>query len=107
MVSLSDVKLYLRIDTDDEDNLLNNLIDTAESYLRDAIDDFDNTYALADTEWKAKADQAELFLVCDWYENRLPKASVVGSSVSLLITQLQLHTESNLADTEGDTNEAG
>ena len=91
MATLEQVKLYLRIDTNDEDALLNNLISTAESYMQGAVDDFDSTYALSDAEWKAKADQCELLLIADWYENRLAKERPVASAVSLLLAQLQLH----------------
>ena len=91
MATIEQVKLYLRIDTNDEDTLLNDLRSRAESYMQDAVDDFSSTYANASAEWKAKADQCELLLIADWYENRLAKERPVASAVSLLLTQLQLH----------------
>lgn len=95
MATLEQVKLYLRIDTDDEDSLLNDLRNSAESYMQDAVDDFSSTYATASESWKAKADQCELLLISDWYENRLAQGRPVSSAVSLLLSQLQLHEVAN------------
>lgn len=87
-MTLNDVKLYLRIDGTNEDNLINELITASESYMRDAISDFDDKKA--DPEWLAKAEQAQRLLIADWFENRLPTARPANAAVTLIITQLQL-----------------
>ena len=41
ILTLIEVKQFLRIDYDDEDNFLELCIQNAEEYIRDAVDDFD------------------------------------------------------------------
>jgi len=63
IVNLNEVKQFLRVDTNDDDILINTLIAGAEQYLYNATGKiFDNTKALA-----------KLFcmvLIVDWYDNR-------------------------------------
>lgn len=89
-MELNDVKLFLRVDGNNEDILINDLIKTAHSYMAGAVDNFDEKYQNADDRWKAKADQAMRLLIADWYENRLAVGRPEMSAVALLITQLQL-----------------
>lgn len=89
-MTLSDVKLFLRVDGDSEDILINDLMNAADNYLAGAIDNFDEKYQNADNNWKAKADQAKRLLIADWYENRLAVGRPEMSAITLLITQLQL-----------------
>ena len=69
MVTLEEVKLYLRIDTDFEDNLIEGLLEVAEGYLRDGVTDFDINYA-RDEEYAKKADLLTKVLVAELYNNR-------------------------------------
>ena len=46
MLDLEKVKLYLRIDLDVEDSLITNLISVAESYLQDAVTDYEKNYSI-------------------------------------------------------------
>ena len=69
MVTLEEVKLYLRIDTDFEDNLIEGLLEVAEGYLRDGVTDFDINYA-RDEKYAKKADLLTKVLVAELYNNR-------------------------------------
>ena len=69
MVTLEEVKLYLRIDTDFEDNLIEGLLEVAEGYLRDGVTDFDINYA-RDEKYAKKADLLKKVLVAELYNNR-------------------------------------
>lgn len=84
------MKLFLRVDGNEEDTLIQNLIQASEAYLEDAIDDFQTKYNEKGELWRAKADLARKLLIADWFENRLPTTTPPQASVSLLIVQLQL-----------------
>lgn len=84
IVSLDEVKNWLRIDFSEDDALLTTLISAAEEYLKNATGKtFDNTN-----------DLAKLFclvLITDWYENRemIGKASEkVRQTVESMVAQL-------------------
>jgi len=63
VVSLDEAKLYLRVDSADEDALISTLIEASEEYLRNATGrEFDEGNRLAKLFCLA--------LVTDWYENR-------------------------------------
>ena len=66
MISVSDAKEYLRIDTDDEDRLIASLIITAtefvQSVMRKTLDEFDKI--------PESVNQAVLFTIATLYENR-------------------------------------
>lgn len=70
-VSLSDVKLYLRIDGDAEDSLLQACMAAAESYLVSAVSDYRANYE-ASADYAAKADLVSLALISEMYRNRDP-----------------------------------
>lgn len=65
MVQLEDVKQYLRLDTDDEDNLLNMCIASAEQYVKDYT-------GLTDEEIAEKKTlvMATMAVIADMYEMR-------------------------------------
>lgn len=89
-MELSEIKLYLRIDSDDEDALLTTLKTAAEAYLLNAgvRQTYDNKlYCLV-----------VQMLVGHWYENR--NTVLIGSisktleySLSAIITQLKYLSE--------------
>ena len=89
-MTLNDVKIYLRVDNTVEDEFISSLMSAAESYLEDAVDNFQAKKLTKGPSWVAKAEQAERLLINDWYENRQAKERPVCSAVALLITQLQL-----------------
>lgn len=42
-MKLEDIKIYLRIDGDEEDGLLNTMMAAGEEYIRSAVGAYDNT----------------------------------------------------------------
>lgn len=60
------VKQYLRLDYDD--SLIDNFILISESYLKDAIDNFDKK--IKNEQFKAKAEMVQLVLIQELYDNR-------------------------------------
>jgi uncharacterized phage protein (predicted DNA packaging) len=71
ILTLEEVKTWLRVDGDDEDALIGMLVGAAETYLHNAVDvEFDGTNQLAKLYC--------LVLCADWYENR----DLIGSQPS-------------------------
>ena len=62
-MTVSDVKLYMRIDYDDDDNLITSLVSSAKSIIQDKTG---KTYDEADELWNLAIKQ----LVSHWYDNR-------------------------------------
>jgi len=65
LVTLEEAKLWLRVDGDDEDSIIANLLDEAEEKLRDAVGEA--------WEWVREKQQARTFIlayVADRYEHR-------------------------------------
>lgn len=96
MLTLTDVKTALRIDSDVDDFLLNRYMKSAESYMRGAIDDYDELRAeSAFTEadaFNAKADIVELAIVTELYEHRVTNEKQTApftTIISRMLTQLQ------------------
>jgi len=90
-MTLEQVKDYLRIDGDEDDNVLPLMMQAAEEFVINAVGTFD--------ESKARAKMLYLAAMQDIYENRtLTSTSTQGYSVSSnatlmmrsLITQLQI-----------------
>lgn len=68
-VTVADLKKYLRIDYADEDDLLENFLSTAESYLSNAITDYAEHYA-ADEKFQTQVDFLKMVIVSEQYNNR-------------------------------------
>nr|DAJ64711.1 MAG TPA: head tail connector [Caudoviricetes sp.] len=86
------VKQYLRLDY--EDSLVDNFILISESYLKDAIDNFDKK--IKNEQFKAKAEMVQLVLIQELYDNRnqAKKDSTDFSYViRSMISQLQYWSE--------------
>jgi uncharacterized phage protein (predicted DNA packaging) len=94
-MTIYDVKNYLRVDTDDDDTLINTLMEAADSYLQGAVDNYTETYDKAGIKWQSKADLAKKLLIADWYEHREAVERPVSPSIRLLLTQLQLEGVKN------------
>ena len=79
---LEEIKNYMRIDEDYDDNLINSLIESANRYMVNAgVKNFENDlYKLAIK-----------MLVLHWYENRevIGEAKKLAFSLDNIITQLQ------------------
>lgn len=86
------VKQYLRLDYDD--SLIDNFILISESYLKDAIDNFDKK--IKNEQFEAKAEMVQLVLIQELYDNRnqAKKDSTDFSYViRSMISQLQYWSE--------------
>lgn len=86
------VKQYLRLDY--EDSLVDNFILISESYLKDAIDNFDKK--IKNEQFKAKAEMVQLVLIQELYDNRnqAKKDSTDFSYIiRSMISQLQYWSE--------------
>ena len=92
MLTLTDVKTALRIDSNIDDALLDMYMNAAESYLRDAITDYDALRAeSANTEensFNAKADVVQIAIVAEMYEHRNRDAQF-SNIIRYMINQLQ------------------
>lgn len=110
MLTLTDVKTALRIDSEVDDAFLDRAMQTASSYMRGAIDDYDKKRAMsADTEtdnFGNKADMCELAIVSELWEHRTAGTKESFTPiVRYLINQLQHDAEFVVEqdDTDGDT----
>nr|DAJ49426.1 MAG TPA: head tail connector [Caudoviricetes sp.] len=86
------VKQYLRLDY--EDSLVDNFILISESYLKDAIDNFDKK--IKNEQFKAKAEMVQLVLIQELYDNRSQaKKDTTDFSyvIRSMISQLQYWSE--------------
>ena len=86
------VKQYLRIDY--EDSLVDDFILISESYIENAIDNFDKK--IKNEQFKAKAEMVQLVLIQELYDNRnqAKKDSTDFSYViRSMISQLQYWSE--------------
>lgn len=86
------VKQYLRLDYDD--SLIDNFILISESYLKDAIDNFDKK--IENEQFKAKAEMVQLVLIQELYDNRnQAKKDTTDFSyvIRSMISQLQYWSE--------------
>ena len=90
-VTLDQLKNYLRVDIDDDDELLTKQLEVATDYLKGAVSNFDANYA-AYEEFANKADQLKMVLVAEFYQNRDNENSGFGYAVKSLIAQLQYFT---------------
>lgn len=89
ILTLKEVKDYLRIDYDDDDLLLQSLLVATMDYLRDAINGFDKKSTKEKFIKRAKI--LACVLVQDWYDNREQKESKdLSYTARSLLTQLQV-----------------
>lgn len=69
MVTIEKAKLYLRIDGDEENELIQDLLTTAESYLDNAITNYAELYQTSE-KFSVQADMLKLVIVAENYYNR-------------------------------------
>ena len=67
-VTIEKLKQYLRIDSDYEDELLQDFLNTANSYLQGAISNFNFNYQYED--FANKADILQMTIAAELYQNR-------------------------------------
>lgn len=89
-MTLSDVKLYLRVDGNAEDTLITQLMSVADGYMSDAVTSY-STYYGNDDGYTARADMAKLAIIADLYENRnVETPQSFSRTVQSIINQLNL-----------------
>lgn len=87
-LTLKDVKTYLRVDSEVEDELLIRLMTVAENNIRDAVTDYDAK--AADAAFLAKSEMCQLLIISDLYENReLGTVKDYGYTIRSMLSQLQ------------------
>lgn len=95
MIQASDVKSYLRIDYNEDDNFIADVIQTGYDYLADAIEDFAVLYS-DDSEFTRKADMWVLTQWCppmyDQREGMLTEKDIkLNYAARAMLTQLQMY----------------
>ena len=95
MIQASDVKAYLRIDYNDDDNFIADVIQTGYDYLADAIDNFSELYE-ADTVFSRKADMWVMTQWCppmyDQREGMLTDKDIkLNYAARAMLTQLPMY----------------
>lgn len=92
MLTLDIVKQHLRIDGDSEDSYIaDTLMTYAAGYCRSAIDDFDTRYA-ASKDFARLADELQLIIIAERYDDRSNFEWKPDNSATILIGQLQYTT---------------
>ena len=90
-LTLEEVKLYLRVDNEEEDNLIETLVDSAYSYMNNAVDSFNDKYEKEN--FKSMCDIIILTLITEWYDTRIyskdDRKDKVSHIVTAMIQQLQ------------------
>ncbi len=93
IITLEEVKVYARIDMEDDDSLLETLIESAEEYLKNATG---KEYPEIDVEGNQISYALEKIylqlLIAYWYEKRTP-AGGVGEDFSYMTKSLMLQLQ--------------
>ena len=99
-ITLNDVKVYLRIDTDAEDALLNKLMAVSMATLTGAVDNYDLLITLK-PQLAEKGDMVQLSMIADLYENRNLEGQAPQAYSRIVETMIhQLQYESDLSAEE-------
>ena len=94
MISVDQVKDYLRIPYEEDDAYIESVIGQGYSYIRDAVDDFDVIYA----EDAAFTDKCDMWVLTQWmpsaYDRRegmFTGAVTMDYTARAMLTQLQMY----------------
>lgn len=87
-ITVDDLKKYLRIDGDEEDELLEVFIGTAITYISGAVDGYFTRYAKY-PEFAAKADMLTAIWAAEYYQNRANEEHDMSFAATALMKQLQ------------------
>lgn len=68
MITLQEAKNYLKVEFDEDDDFISEIIKVAESYMRDGITDFD--LKMKNENFKIKAKLCEKALIQNMYDER-------------------------------------
>lgn len=97
MLQLENVKLYLRVDNDVEDNLIGQMMTVADSYVSDSITDYD--LKITKEKFESKADFCKLAIVSEIYENR-NLLNTKQQDFSYMIKSMMTQLEYTVVETE-------
>lgn len=95
-VTIEKLKQYLRIDGNYEDELLQDFLNTAVSYLQGAIGNYNINYQ--NSEFAAKADLLQMTIAAELYQNRDSRNDPrkdYSFAVRTMINQLQYFVADN------------
>lgn len=88
ILTLEEIKNYLRIDYDEDDKLLQSLQVAATAYLQDAVCDLEQR--MEKKEFKERAKVLCSVIIQDWYDNREHGESKdFNYTIRSMLTQLQ------------------
>lgn len=94
MISVDQVKDYLRIPYEEDDGYIENVISQGYSYIRDAVDDFDEIYA----KDAAFSDKCDMWVLTQWmpsaYDRRegmFTGAATMDYTARAMLTQIQMY----------------
>ena len=95
MIQTEDVKAYLRIDYEEDDDFIADAIQAGYNYLKDAIDDFTGLYHMDESF----AQKADMWVLTQWcppmYDQREGMLTDRGSNLNYIaramLTQLQMY----------------
>lgn len=82
MISLAEAKNYLKVDVNEDDNLINNLVKASHIYIKNACGNYKDSDL---------SELAQKLLVAHWYENRevVGKADKLAFSLDSIFTQMK------------------
>ena len=94
MISINQTKAYLRIPYKEDDNYIASAIIQGYFYLRDAVDDFDESY----TKDSVFSDKCDMWVLTQWmpnaYDGRegmLTGVVTMDYTARAMLTQLQMY----------------
>lgn len=90
LITLEELKMFLRIDYSDDDIMLNDFIQTTEEYIKDIVSDYD--IKIKNERFKRKASLAAKFIISELYDNReltIKENKKVNFIINSFITQMQ------------------
>lgn len=94
-MTLSDVKLYLRIDSDAEDTILGTMVQAAENYMVGAVTDYEINYA-ENEKYAAAADVCKMAIIAQMYEDRNSQLKGdFGFVIRSMINQLEYWSDTD------------
>lgn len=94
-MTLSDVKLYLRIDTDADDTLLETMMQAADNYMIGAVTGYEKNYA-KNEKYTEAADICKMAIIAQMYEDRNSQLKGdFGFVIRSMINQLEYWSEAD------------
>ena len=94
MISINQTKAYLRIPYTEDDSYITSAIIQGYSYLRDAVDDFDEIY----TKDSVFSDKCDMWVLTQWMPNAYDRREgmltgvvTIDYTARAMLTQLQMY----------------